>query len=223
MTISDIYTTYRIPPILQTHQLRVAAVALQICTSLQVNVNIKTVLTAALLHDMGNIIKFDLQMFPEQNEPEGIDYWAAVQQDFVSKYGSDEHEANKHIAKEIGVSQRVLECIDKIGFSNLVQTQKDKEFELRVCAYADMRVGPFGVLSIEERMADGKRRYAGRKQMTKMSPQQFDENVLALQKIETDIFAVSNLKPSDISDSSINANVENLRTTNTIELDIARS
>ena len=47
-------------PNLAMHQLRVAGVAMQICESLDTNIDTNSVVKACLLHDMGNIIKFNL-------------------------------------------------------------------------------------------------------------------------------------------------------------------
>ena len=57
---------------------------------------------------MGNIIKSDLTVFPEFREPEGLDYWQNVKDDYVKKYGTDHHAANAIIAREIGLVDRVV-------------------------------------------------------------------------------------------------------------------
>jgi 5'-deoxynucleotidase YfbR-like HD superfamily hydrolase len=54
---------------LQLHQLRVAAVGQIICESIPDFDETEEVVTTCLLHDMGNIIKFDLNYFPEFLEP----------------------------------------------------------------------------------------------------------------------------------------------------------
>ena len=71
MTILEIYEKYKIMPQLRTHMLRVAAVGKIVCDAVNEKVkqnrgefvNTKNVVTACLLHDMGNIIKFDLNYF----------------------------------------------------------------------------------------------------------------------------------------------------------------
>ena len=68
MTILEIYEKYKIMPQLQEHQLRVASVAKTICDHLLVPVHTDHVVSVCLLHDMGNILKFDLQKFPQFGE-----------------------------------------------------------------------------------------------------------------------------------------------------------
>lgn len=118
-----------------------------------------SVVMAALLHDMGNIIKFDLKMFPEFLKPEGYDYWKTVQDEYFVKYGKDEHEATYAIAKEIDVSNRVFELILVVGFAKAEDNFCHDDLEKKICAYSDHRVSPFGILSLDERMVEGHKRY----------------------------------------------------------------
>ena len=111
-TPRELYAQYRIMPKLQLHQLRVTAVAQTICKVFAERVDERTVVTACLFHDMGNIIKFDLTKFPDFLEPEGLEHWSQVKKEFEEKYGFDQHAATLMIARELGLSVPVLECID---------------------------------------------------------------------------------------------------------------
>ena len=157
--ISDIYTEYKIISNLREHMFRVAGVAMQICDSLEVPEQKETIIKACLLHDMGNVIKFNLSHFPQFLEPEGLDYWKKVQIEFMDKYGKNEHEANLKIAKELGSEKEVLSCINAIGFPFWCQVNESGNIAERICSYADTRVAPYGVVSVHERLADGYNRY----------------------------------------------------------------
>ncbi len=105
--VRDLYRDYKIMPSLAAHQFRVAGVAWAIMdatdeSALPSPLRRNEVISACLLHDMGNILKFDLSYFPEFLEPEGLSYWKVVKADFRAKYGMDEHAATLQIAKEIG-------------------------------------------------------------------------------------------------------------------------
>ena len=80
-------------PNLQEHMLRVAAVASLVCDNFNEPLPKDDIITACLLHDMGNIIKSDLQYFPEFIKPEGLDYWQKVKDEYIEKYSRDEHKA----------------------------------------------------------------------------------------------------------------------------------
>lgn len=162
MTIAQIYKQYRLMPNLQLHQYRVAAVAQYICSHFESAVDERSITQACLLHDMGNIIKFDLASFPEFLEPEGLPYWEEVQESFMNRYGDDEFTATLQIAEEIGVSQRVLELIGQVNFNKIQANLNSEDLEAKICEYADTRVSPQGVVSLKERLDDLEVRYAAR-------------------------------------------------------------
>jgi hypothetical protein len=209
--ILDIYKEYKIMSNLQEHQFRVAAVGAVICNSLQCSVRREAVVEACLLHDMGNIIKFELGYFPEFLEPEGIAYWKEVQEMYFKKYGRNEHEATKLIAAELGVSQEILELIDSFGYTKVCSNTEVSEFEKKICCYADMRVGPYGVVSIEERNADGKKRYAN--DFKKLADDKRIAFDTCLSNLEKQIFEQATIKPEEITDESISSYLVGLRDT----------
>lgn len=209
--ITSIYTEYRIMPQLQQHQLRVAAVAKQICDNFPSPLDEPSVLSACLLHDMGNILKFELDRFPEFNEPEGLEYWETVKREMGQKYNStDEHEATVSIAKELGASQKVIGYIDAIGFDRAADNVTTSSFEAKICCYADQRVGPYGVLPLNERLADGKKRYEGREEFA-YGNDRHEEYSAALREIERQIFSETSIQPEDITDASTGVHIADLK------------
>jgi hypothetical protein len=200
-TVEEIYKKYRIMPILATHQLRVKAVGEMICDHFKEPIDKERVGLASAFHDMGNIIKFNLSHFPDSVEPEGLEYWEGVKREYIEKYGQDEHAATLSIAKEIGLDDKTFKILNGIGFSQLDQTLDDPSMERKICAYADMRVGPRGIISIDERLEDGRRRYA--KTSHSIMSGKFDALKDALKKIEDRIFEKTDFKPEDISDETI--------------------
>lgn len=209
-TISDIYVEQHIIRNLQEHQLRVAAVAKQICDAQPVPVKIDVVVRACLLHDMANILKFDFTSFPEFFEPEGKEYWQKIQQDVQKTYGSQEHAATLQIAREVGVDQTVIDLMDGVGFSHISATLHSQSMERKICCYADMRVGPWGVISVADRLADGKKRYANRPDHS-LDPQVYERLVTDLYILEQAVFAQAKIQPADITDQSIQIDLQRLR------------
>src|SRR5207247_1161476 len=133
---------------LQLHQLRVAAVGKLLSAHVKKEVATNEVITTCLFHDMGNIIKSDLSLFPQFREPHGKEHWEGVKKKFISKYGNNAHRANVAIAKELKLPEPVVALIDGIGFSKLATILEAHMFEIKICEYADTRVGPHGVLSV---------------------------------------------------------------------------
>ena len=222
-TPRGIYAQYNIMPSLQLHQLRVAAVAQLICDKLsseggsasggQKRVNSRDVILACLFHDMGNIIKFKLGALPELVEPEGVEYWEKKKAEYIQKYGNDEHTASEQIAKEIGLSEAVLVCIDSIKFSKAEEISLHGSFEQKICEYADSRVGPTGVLSLEERLADTRKRYLDQRPRSSIAGPQdrFEILMQAERDIEKQIFESATIEPTDITDAAVSPLIEKLR------------
>ena len=210
-TPREIYSAYKIMPSLQLHQLRVAAVAKLLCEGCTKPINEHDVILACLFHDMGNIIKSELSYFPDFTEPEGVEYWERVKADFVEAYGTDSHTANIAIAKEIGFSSGVLALLDGVGYSRIEAVVASPSFELKLCQYADTRVGPRGVLSQDQRLAEGRKRYVARNKDYYDTDDGFENLSRAARELEQQIFSETTIQPEDINDAAIEPLIEELR------------
>ncbi len=189
-------------PILQLHQLRVAAVARIIMNHISEPLDVHTVILACLFHDMGNLIKADLNYFEDACQPEGKDYWLQVKKDFIEKYGPDEKVATEMIARECGLSIHVSSLISGAGFAN-ADKAAFSTLEQKICTYADMRVVPYGVVSLMDRMVEGRERYKNRYPDTPEQQQYFEEKTNFLKDIEQSIQSVCSIPLQDITEKSV--------------------
>ena len=196
-------------PNLQMHQLRVAGVVSQLCDSLNLEVTKETLIITCLLHDMGNIIKSRLDYFPEFIKPEGLGYWQNVKDEFIQKYGEDEHEATVQIIKELGLPERVVNLAGENRFSYMCKHSEAEDLMQKLIHYADGRVGPHGILSYDERMNDANKRYKNHK--LSVEEEERDRLVNCGREIEKYIFSHSTIKPEDINDESIAPMIEELK------------
>jgi predicted HD phosphohydrolase len=213
MNIIEVYKKYKIPQNLQEHMLRVAAVADLIAENFTLPLARDDIVIAALLHDMGNIVKFDLDTNPLGHSVEEIERMRQVQREFIQRYGNDEHQATQQIINEIKVGQRTVEIADSIGFSRACEHMKGSDFEKKICAYADMRVSPTGVVSLQVRLQDGKERYKAHKggKGRVFASGRSDEMQQCLEKMENELFAHTDLIPEDITDETIQEAYARLR------------
>lgn len=212
--ITSIYQSYRLMPTLQQHQLRVAAVAKSIIDQLSTpkrSFDPTDVITTCLLHDMGNIIKFDLTAFPDFYQSEGLEHWQQIKQQYIQKYGSDEHQATLQIAKELGVHSQVTSYIDAVGFTKAEANLATTDLGQKICAYADMRVGPHGVISLQHRFSDLRNRYGQRYAGSshKADRQVFEQAIL---KVEAQIQSSTQRDLQTITDHTISGTIEALQT-----------
>ncbi len=222
MKILDIYKQYQIMPQLQEHMLRVAGVADFLSRGITrmatrnnaesiITTDYHNIVTACLLHDMGNIIKFDLSQSKKLiNHDLDLKYWGEVQKEFREKYGTDEHIAHTKIAEDIGVSKRVVELINAVSFLGASSNASGNDFGKKIIQYADDRVSPFGVVSLEERLADLRARYAHHGGQT---PER-DAFENALRQMEKQIFEYCLIKPEDITEEKVGEKLEILRNYN---------
>jgi HD superfamily phosphohydrolase len=75
---------------------------------------------AALLHDIGNIVKFDFFNHPEflGKEQKNVKKWIQIQKEMIQKYGTDDHEALSNILKELKVDKKLSNLIMAKVFKN---------------------------------------------------------------------------------------------------------
>lgn len=211
--IESVYEEYQIMPNLREHMLRVAGVATLICDAIDCEIDRGKLILGALLHDMGNIIKFNLNYFPEFLEPEGYEYWAQIQEGYFEKYGRDEHHATTEIMKELNVRSDITIMVSEMVFGALCEHQKSNNLELKILHYADMRVGPFGVLSYEDRMEDVRKRYANvpHDEFTRTFQSEREKLLACGKDIETEIFSMCSINPVDINDERVNGIIPELK------------
>ena len=165
-TIKEIYLKYQVPPNLQQHMLRVAGMAKIISDNwIGDALDINTLLISCLVHDMGNLLKFDL--INKANflgkEEKNIEYWKKVKEEMVQKYGPDEHKATAVICKELKLNDKVFWIVENWGFGNFDKVMTSDNWEYKIAVYSDHRIGPFGIVSLQDRFAEQKKRYEQQK------------------------------------------------------------
>ena len=157
MNISDIYIQYSIPTNLQRHMLTVAALAELICDNLRdVSVDKDLVIKTCLLHDMGNIIKFNLDdpSLLDEGDKQRVDELREIRLQYLKKYGQTPDEATIAIIKEITSDLRIVEICEGGRWDEDHGNGQSFAWEKKIVCYSDMRVGPFGILPIRERFAN---------------------------------------------------------------------
>lgn len=207
--IIDIYEEYEIMPILQIHHFRVASVAFMICDNLEINVDKNIIIKACLLHDIANIIKSDLNYFPEINEFKSLDYWQSVKDKYIEKYGNNEHKASVEITRNLGLNDSIVHLVDIIDHCFVEGVAKSLDFAEKICIYADNRVSPHHIVSIEERSLEAKKRYENHPHVFNDEERGFF--MKNIREIENQIFSKCKIKPEDINDQSIEPYLKKLK------------
>ena len=106
MTIKEIYKRYQIPPNLQRHMREVAQVTWFVADNwIGETLNLDLALNTALLHDLGNLVKFKQPFLGELKSR--ADHWLAFQSEMITKYGGDAKIATLAMVAELGLAESV--------------------------------------------------------------------------------------------------------------------
>jgi hypothetical protein len=221
MQIQEIYKKYELPPNLQQHMLRVAALAELIYQDFTDSklINKKTVITACLLHDLGNIIKFDFDNFPELlgAELKNLEHWRQVKAKLIQEYGPDEDVATIKMVKELGVSTEVLFLVENWGFKNFSRIAQSNNWNWKLAVYCDHRISPQGLVTLEENLANKQKRYRlSRPQASHNSDQAIDLFASAL-AIESELAQMTSRDLQDIKLPELDASAQKLLATEVLK------
>jgi HD superfamily phosphodiesterase len=202
-TVKQIYQDFRIPPNLQEHMLRVAALIGILVERWQgAELNYEATVRVGLFHDMGNLLKFDLSRTELLGkEARRVDYWRQVQQDMKAKYGPDVHKATLAIGREIGLPVKELELVEKLEWKLIDLRLAENDFESAVTIYADMRIGPFGIMTMEERIDDFR---------TRAKVTELPALIASSKRLERTIQASLNVRVNAIKESALKSRFESL-------------
>ncbi len=194
MTIQEVYTQFRLPRNLQRHQYRVAALGAHVADHSAGEVDRDAVITTLLMHDLGNILKFDWDqaehLFDEDERD--IAYWQRVQADIREQFGAEVHSATIAMAQEVGASPTVVALLQQMGTSQLLAAVEGDNWELKICLYSDARVDPFGYKTVQARFADILERYKDRFSPEKVKKmKQSEQGCLLLEQQLNDHFGLA--------------------------------
>ncbi len=209
--ILEIYEKYGTPSNLQKHMLMAAALSNIICNSWKgQQINRERIVTVMLLHDMGNVVKMNLtkkEYLPPENQD--ISYWRALQNKYIVRYGTDDHIVTYNILAELGLDKDYLWLVLNKIFINNEMIANSNNYELKICAYADQRAGPNGIVTLQERFDELRRRYGNNPQASINHPRaQYLIN--AAYEIESQILQYTSVDLSQLTNKEISLEMENL-------------
>ena len=204
--IQSIYERYTIPTNVRRHMFSVAGVAKQICENCTEKIDSTDLIATCLIHDLGNIIKMNLTSedkikLLDKEDVQKLDYFKKKQEEFWKKYGKDDNIANELIAKELGVNDEVIYLLENKAIEHKpIDFWKD-DLPLLILAYADCRVSPHGVVSMQERIDEYAHRNEFHKDKEKMDKSKEFEEFSKL--MESELFKKMKIKPEEINEESI--------------------
>jgi len=156
MNVTELYKECQIPPNLQRHMLEVAAVAQAICDNWKgETIDKSLVIKVALLHDLGNLIKFKRPFIGEIEKD--AELWMEIQNKLREEFNDDVHQATMALARKAISDESILSELNLTGQTGSIE--KFKTMEARIIQLADMCVSPVGIVGPQERIGDLIERY----------------------------------------------------------------
>lgn len=157
MPIKNIYTKFGISQNLALHMMIVASIAFYIGNHwIGPKLDWEKVKKTSLLHDIGNLVKSDLDENQKflGGEINRLSYWKDLQRKAFEKYGTADHEATRKMLNELIVDPDIVDVILNKSFDNSIHTANSQDWYPKVLHYSDLRVLPRGVASLEARLQD---------------------------------------------------------------------
>jgi hypothetical protein len=204
-----IYRRLDVPPNLKEHMIRVASVASIICDNWKgERINKDDVIAAALIHDVGNLVKFDFAGRTSnellKKDPRDIGYWKRKQKALIKKYKTNDAQVViLAMMKEIGASKKIVRLLELCTPTNIKKILKSHNYEAMMLSYCDNRVGPFRIVSLKERFADLEKRYIGRFYQGEVITKKSFGYLKPLVLIEKELMRNARLSPEQINDRSV--------------------
>lgn len=201
--IKSIYARFPIPQNLQEHHFRVVSVGRLIADHWNgPAINNNDLVAYLLLHDVGNIVKFDFSQKDMYRDDITlyIHGWKKRQEETIKKYGSQDQDVTLAFARALAVPPRIIQLLQHTDLLFMNDLVHSSDWENKLGKYADLRVGPHGVLTLKERFDDLQKRYAGRKFM---QDPRLPSALQATFVIEKQVLSNTDLAPGDITDNTI--------------------
>ncbi len=219
LTIQQLYGRCPVPDNLAEHMLLTAAMGQIICqhwTGQASAIKPPLIITTLLLHDVANLIKFDLTAGLEltaRTLPLDIqqhhqrNWWRKKQTQMKARYNSSAAQANLTILQQLGLNS-CAELLNNHTFDQLKQLLlQDNKWQKKIIHYCDLRFTPQGLSSVKTRVLDLKNRYQAQDNTWK-NKTIFEQRQQAALKLEQQLNAQTSnelpaIKPSTIKQQAI--------------------
>lgn len=200
--LQKLISQYRVPLHIQKHMQKVAAVALYLGQHLRQageKLDLVVVRQGALLHDVMKLCDFkklDFEHFEQNISAEDIQFWTALMKS-CSHIGHVE--AAYNMLMEIG-EEKLAVIVRKHRFAGLIDKRdKPVTWEEKLVYYADKRVQHDKIVSIPQRLKDGRERWFPDGNLPP------DDHLVekAIYKLEKEICSKAKLNPGQITEESV--------------------
>lgn len=160
MQLQEIYNRHLLPYNLQMHHYRVGAFAVEAAVTMGVSGYEQMCLMAAAgLHDLRNLIKYnfsDIRLW-DSRDLARIGELRLYQKYLIETYGTNVESATLKTVKQMGAPPDVIDILEHSTIHSLQELSETWDWSnilYQILLYSDLRVGPSGFVSLDERIAD---------------------------------------------------------------------
>lgn len=200
--LQELIRKYHVPKHVMAHMKKVAAVSLFLGEKLHragEKINQTLLRQAALLHDILKLCDFpqlDLTYFDQDVTAEEIQFWSQL---IKSCHAKGHVQAAYEVLMELG-EPVLAHMVKKHRFGSLINVkEKPLTWEEKILYYADKRVLHDRIVSIAERLKDGKKRYFPDGNI----PENDGPVEKALYELEKELLTPAGLKPEEITEEAV--------------------
>ncbi len=167
ITVESIYSRYHLPTLLQTHLWRTASLMELLLRHWQgPPVDHALLIETMLVHDLANLVKFDLSetsrtmMF----SAEELVAYRQLQAEWHQTYGRVVDEVTVTFLKELRLANtdKISQLILTHTSGTERKTVEEHNWAQKLCDYTDFRIAPHGLVTLRERFDDLGKRYGYR-------------------------------------------------------------
>ncbi len=164
------------------------------------------IVAAAFIHDLGNFVKMNFdgktekELF-DKEDYDKIEFFKKMKEEFIKKYSPNDGVTNILIAKEIHAPKEVIYLLENKEIHRLPAEQWKNDFGLIIFFYADLRVSPHGVVSLNERLKEFQKR--NKFDSTPEQIQRSKEFTEFATRVEEYLFSYVKIKPQAITQEAI--------------------
>lgn len=206
MKVRQVYKNYQTPKSLQEHMLRVASLARILLDNWTgIPLDKEAIIKACTLHDIAKPMTFDVAKQAAFGMSENdIEKLRQFQIEVKAKYGEIEHQATIGICKEVGCNENTVRLVDNLEWKYIPRLLQEKDFASLIPVYCDMRIGPKGILPLQVRLEELKKRVNG---------DDYEDNVKNGMLAEHKIVKNVRIDVNTITTSKLDQDFENLLNT----------
>jgi hypothetical protein len=131
------------------------------------------------LHDLGNLVKFDMTLFPDLFEPEWIAYRTQQKQSTIQNHGFPAEPATLSMCTQLPLTQTTQKLLESFLSSRFEKAIEDQlPIQILLVHFADMHIWMSWYIPRKERVQKLRKRYIRNKNYSEQQADDITQEIL---------------------------------------------